>query len=137
MPARHAAAAALLLGVAGAAAAGPDDLYLRYFAGAANGRPCYARYYPSAHLQAHPRQQVRRIEIDFDKEFGEGAAVAAATGSRSRAARISPSSAGPAATIARFCCRAPTAGCAAPQSRVDRAAFPPIAGATRQTPGWC
>ena len=42
------------------------DLYTRYFAGVNDGRPCYARYYDDAHLKAHPKQQVRRIAIDFD-----------------------------------------------------------------------
>jgi hypothetical protein len=54
----------VLGGATGAAAA--DDLYTRYFAGIAGGKPCYARYYDDAHLKAHPKQQVRRIEIDFD-----------------------------------------------------------------------
>ena len=50
-----------------------DDLYARYFADADGGKPCYARYYDLAHLRAHPKQTVRRIEVDFDKNFGEGA----------------------------------------------------------------
>jgi hypothetical protein len=57
-----------------AAAAAPDDLYTRYFEGADGGKPCYARYYDSAHLRAHPKQTVRRIVVDFDKDFGEGPA---------------------------------------------------------------
>lgn len=52
--------------VAGTASAAADDLYTRYFAGVNGGKPCYARYYDDAHLKAHPKQQVRRIEIDFD-----------------------------------------------------------------------
>lgn len=47
-------------------ALGADDLYTRYFAGVNGGKPCYARYYDDAHLNAHPKQQVRRIAIDFD-----------------------------------------------------------------------
>lgn len=58
---------------AGSVAATADDLYARYFADADGGKPCYARYYDLAHLRAHPKQTVRRIEVDFDKNFGEGA----------------------------------------------------------------
>ena len=50
----------------GSGAAKADDLYTRYFAGAEGGKPCYARVYDAAHLKAHPKQTVRRIEIDFD-----------------------------------------------------------------------
>lgn len=49
-----------------------DDLYARYFADADGGKPCYARYYDAAHLKTHPKQTVRRIDVDFDKNFGEG-----------------------------------------------------------------
>ena len=68
----------LLLGTAAllakpAVAEPPEDLYTRYFAGAAAGKPCYARYYDQAHLRAHPKQTVRRIAVDFDKDFGEAA----------------------------------------------------------------
>jgi hypothetical protein len=45
------------------------DLYVRYFAGVAGGKPCYARNYSNAHLKAHPKQAVRRIEIDFDASW--------------------------------------------------------------------
>ena len=58
--------ALILMAAASAPALAADDLYTRYFAGAAGGKPCYARYYDDAHLKAHPKQQVRRIEIDFD-----------------------------------------------------------------------
>ncbi|MCW5690413.1 MAG: hypothetical protein KIT76_17865 [Pseudolabrys sp.] len=47
-------------------AAAADDIYTRFFAGAANGRPCYLRVYDDAHLKRHPRQTVRRILVDFD-----------------------------------------------------------------------
>ena len=48
-----------------------DDLYVRYFGGVADGKPCYAQYYNDAHLKAHPKQTVRRIEIDFDASWRE------------------------------------------------------------------
>lgn len=38
---------------------------------AAGGKPCYARYYDGAHLKAHPKQKVRRIEVDFDQGWRE------------------------------------------------------------------
>ena len=63
-------AAALAAGSAAATTA--DDLYARYFGDADGGKPCYARYYDRSHLRAHPKQTVRRIEVDFDKDFGEG-----------------------------------------------------------------
>ena len=63
--------AALTSGFAAAATA--DDIYARYFADADGGKPCYARYYDRTHMGAHPKQTVRRIEVDFDKDFGEGA----------------------------------------------------------------
>jgi hypothetical protein len=56
-----------------AAAATADDIYARFFADADGGKPCYARYYDRTHMGAHPKQTVRRIEVDFDKDFGEGA----------------------------------------------------------------
>ena len=43
------------------------DIYTRYFAGVSAGKPCYARYYDPAHLTAHSKQTVRRIEVDFDQ----------------------------------------------------------------------
>lgn len=52
--------------VAGTGTAKAADIYTRYFAGVNAGKPCYARYYDTAHLKAHPRQTVRRIEVDFD-----------------------------------------------------------------------
>ena len=63
---------ALLSGLlACATAAKADDIYARYFGGADGGKPCYARYYNDAHLKAHPKQTVRRIEIDFDAAWRE------------------------------------------------------------------
>lgn len=53
----------------GSLVAAADDLYTRYFA--SGGKPCYARYYDDAHLRAHPKQVVRRIEIDFDVTWRE------------------------------------------------------------------
>jgi len=44
------------------------DIYTRYFGGAKGGKPCYARYYDRAHLNTHPHQTVRRIEVGFDQE---------------------------------------------------------------------
>jgi len=59
--------AVIALAIGGASSAGAaDDLYTRYFAGVNGGRPCYARSYDEAHLKAHPKQQVRRIAVDFD-----------------------------------------------------------------------
>lgn len=57
---------ALLAVAFGALPASADDLYTRYFAGVNGGKPCYARSYDDAHLKAHPKQVVRRIEINFD-----------------------------------------------------------------------
>src|SRR6516162_576013 len=48
--------------------ANPVDIYTRYFAGVSGGKPCYARYYGLAHLNAHPKQTVRRIEVGFDQD---------------------------------------------------------------------
>ena len=48
-------------------AANAVDIYTRYFAGVSCGKPCYARYYGPAHLNAHPKQTVRRIEVGFDQ----------------------------------------------------------------------
>jgi hypothetical protein len=55
----------------GTIAAKADDIYTRYFGGADGGKPCYARYYGDAHLKAHRKQTVRRIEIDFDAAWRE------------------------------------------------------------------
>jgi len=63
---RLATALVLLSATAGPSAAA-DDLYTKYFAGVAGGKPCYARSYDDAHLKSHPRQTVRRIEVDFDQ----------------------------------------------------------------------
>lgn len=62
---RLAVVTALAFGGASSASAA-DDLYTRYFAGVNGGKPCYARTYDDAHLKTHPKQQVRRIAIDFD-----------------------------------------------------------------------
>ena len=48
--------------------ANPVDIYTRYFAGVSGGKPCYARYYGPGHLNAHPKQTVRRIEVGFDQD---------------------------------------------------------------------
>ena len=48
--------------------ANPVDIYTRYFAGVSGGKPCYARYYGPGHLNAHPKQTVRRIEVGFDHD---------------------------------------------------------------------
>jgi hypothetical protein len=47
-------------------AAATDDRYTRFFAGADGGRPCSLRVYDEAHLKSHPKQNVRRIFVDFD-----------------------------------------------------------------------
>ena len=52
---------------ANSSAANPVDIYTRYFAGTSGGKPCYARYYDRAQLNAHPTQTVRRIIVDFDQ----------------------------------------------------------------------
>jgi hypothetical protein len=49
-------------------AANAVDIYTRYFTGVSGGKPCYARYYDRAHLNAHPKQTVRRIEVYFDQD---------------------------------------------------------------------
>ena len=53
----------------GPSAANAVDIYTRYFTGVSGGKPCYARYYNPAHLSAHPKQTVRRIEVDFDQDL--------------------------------------------------------------------
>jgi hypothetical protein len=65
-------AAAAILFAGAAAAETADELYTRYFAGADDGKPCYAHNYDGAHLRAHPKQTVRRIRLSFDKDEGEG-----------------------------------------------------------------
>jgi hypothetical protein len=45
------------------------DIYTKYFEGVSGGKPCYARYYDRAHLSAHPKQTVRRIEVEFDQDW--------------------------------------------------------------------
>jgi hypothetical protein len=62
---------ALFLGLPGTSIAETKDIYAQYFSGADGGKPCYARIYDDAHLKAHPMQTVRRLEIDFDKTFGD------------------------------------------------------------------
>ena len=49
-------------------AANAVDIYTRYFTGVSGGKPCYARYYDPGHLNAHPKQTVRRIVVDFDQD---------------------------------------------------------------------
>ena len=57
----------VLVGIAaGNGASAEDDIYTRFFTGADGGKPCYARYYDEPHLKTHPKQTVRRIEVDFD-----------------------------------------------------------------------
>jgi hypothetical protein len=70
MPAPTKMLFALLLSsiAASPSSANPVDIYARYFAGVSGGKPCYARYYGLAHLNAHPRQTVRRIEVGFDQD---------------------------------------------------------------------
>src|SRR6516225_9234110 len=49
-------------------AANAVNIYTRYFEGVSGGKPCYARYYGPGHLNAHPKQTVRRIEVGFDQD---------------------------------------------------------------------
>ena len=49
-------------------AANAVDIYTRYFTGVSGGKPCYARYYDPGHLNAHPKQTVRRIVVDFHQD---------------------------------------------------------------------
>jgi hypothetical protein len=55
-----------MVGAAGATETA-GDFFERYFAGAQNGIPCYGRTYEDAHLKAHGKHKVRRIEIDMAK----------------------------------------------------------------------
>lgn len=55
----------------GTSAAKADDIFAKYFSGVNGGEPCYARSYDDAHLKAHPKQTVRRIEVDFDVNWRE------------------------------------------------------------------
>ncbi len=71
---RPASLAAALLLVASAPVAQADDagLFDSHFAKVAGGTPCYARSYDDAHLKAHPKQQVKRIEIDMTRANPDG-----------------------------------------------------------------
>lgn len=60
------------LNVSSAWAAASDDLYDRYFSNVLAGRPCFARTYDDAHLEAHPKQRVRSLEIDLSKANSDG-----------------------------------------------------------------
>jgi hypothetical protein len=62
---------ALLLALFAASTARADNIYDRYFAKAAGGKPCYARSYDSAHMNAHRRQKVAAMEVDFDIRQGD------------------------------------------------------------------
>jgi hypothetical protein len=55
-----------------ALAATSDDLFNNYFGNVLAGRPCFARTYDEAHLQAHPAQRVRKVEIDLAKANSDG-----------------------------------------------------------------
>lgn len=63
------------LALCAVALAGPafaGDLFDSTFAKVDGGKPCYARIYDAAHLNAHPRQTVRGMEIDFTPENPDG-----------------------------------------------------------------
>lgn len=47
--------------------AADEDFFTVMFAKVQGGKPCYGRTYDDAHLKDHPKQIVRRIEIDMDK----------------------------------------------------------------------
>lgn len=64
-------ALATLIGVAATPVVGADNLYGKYFANPAGGKPCYLRSYDAAHLKKHPRQRVTAMEMDFDISFGD------------------------------------------------------------------
>ncbi len=66
------AGCALALSSGGAAA--EDSLFNSHFAKIAGGTPCYARTYDEAHLKDHPKQQVKRIELDMVKANPDGVA---------------------------------------------------------------
>ncbi len=55
-----------------AVAATSDDLFNDYFSNVLAGTPCFARTYDDAHLNAHPSQRVRAIEIDLSKSNSDG-----------------------------------------------------------------
>ena len=61
----------LLLAATATVSAAPaaDNLYARYFGNASGGKVCYARSYDAVHLVAHPKQTVRRIQVDFDQSW--------------------------------------------------------------------
>ena len=49
-----------------ASPANSAELLKSFFVDINGGKACYARAYDAAHLASHPRQRVRRIELDFD-----------------------------------------------------------------------
>jgi hypothetical protein len=55
-----------------AIAATSDDLFNDYFSNVLAGPPCFARTYDDAHLQSHPDQRVRAIEVDLSKSNSDG-----------------------------------------------------------------
>lgn len=55
-----------------AAAATSDDLFNDYFSNVLAGPPCFAQTYDDAHLQSHPNQRVRSIEINLSKANSDG-----------------------------------------------------------------
>ena len=62
-------ATAAIFGLSNAHAA---ELLTSHFAGLNGARICYARAYDANHLKTHPRQKVRRVEIDFDRKNPDG-----------------------------------------------------------------
>ena len=55
-------------------AAPPASFFDQWFANAQGGTPCYGRSFDDAHLNAHTKQLVRRIEIDMTKSNASGIA---------------------------------------------------------------
>lgn len=55
-----------------AMAATSDDLFNTYFGNVLGGLPCFARTYDNGHIEAHPGQRVRMIEIDLSKTNADG-----------------------------------------------------------------
>lgn len=57
--------------IANPSAASAADVLTKYFSEVSGGRPCYPRYYDHVHLSFHPKQTVRRIEVEFDQDRRE------------------------------------------------------------------
>jgi hypothetical protein len=53
-------------------AATSDSLYDNYFANVLGGTPCFARTYDPVHLQDHPEQRVKEIEVYLSKSNSDG-----------------------------------------------------------------